>query len=85
MSPSYSARTLLTLSGDKFGGQLVINAQTGQVESCTPQCSVIRISGAQNHFPVARYLPHDQQTLCDISLLIWRLTTALPSQGASLS
>jgi hypothetical protein len=28
---------------------------------------------------------HDQQTLCDISLLILRLTSATPSQGVSLS
>ena len=28
---------------------------------------------------------HDQQTLCDISLLVWRCTSASPSQAVSLS
>ena len=28
---------------------------------------------------------HDQQTLCDISLLVWRFTSASASQGVSLS
>ena len=31
-----------------------------------------------NYVRVARPAPHDQQTLCDISLLILRLTSATP-------